>query len=375
MAHPVRRFTKRLIIFCNIITAAFFLLGCYGSWFDPAEFWFTGFFALASFYFLIILIVFIFFWLVAKPVYSLISIIALLLAWSPLRQLVKFRVSHEFNLPKENTSIRVMSWNVEHFEIAEHKKHPEKKQQMIWLINHYQPDVACFQEMVGSDSVPTAINYLPDFVKDLKMPYFFYTYNSKLNFDKDHHFGIIIFSKYPIVNKKSISFSPNNYNSIFQYVDILKGEDTFRVFNLHLQSLKFSDEDLTYLDKPSMDEENKFMRSRNIISKFKTGFLKRKYQSEHLKEEINQSPYPVIVCGDFNDVPNSYAYATIGKGLQNSFAQKGSGIGRTYSHISPTLRIDNIFADKRFTIQQHVRVDKDVSDHFPIIADMYYNKP
>jgi endonuclease/exonuclease/phosphatase (EEP) superfamily protein YafD len=139
--------------------------------------------------------------------------------------------------------------------------------------------------------------------------------------------------------------------------------------------LKFSDQDLVYLDKPSIDEEDKFSKSRNIISKFKTGFLKRKYQSEHLKEEINKSPHPVIVCGDFNDVPNSYAYATIGKGLQNSFAQKGSGIGRTYSHISPTLRIDNIFADKRFTIQQHVRVDKHVSDHFPIIADMYYNKP
>lgn len=375
MAHPVRRFTKRLIIFFNVITALFFLLGCYGSWFDPATFWFTGFFALASFYLLIVLIVFIFFWLVAKPLYMLISIITLLLAWAPLKQLVKLRVSHEFNLAKESTSVRVMSWNVEHFEIADHKKHPEKKQQMIWLINHYQPDIACFQEMVGSDSVPTAINYLPDFVKALKMPHFFYTYNSKLDFDRDHRFGIIIFSKYPIVNKKSISYSPNDYNSIFQYADILKGEDTFRVFNLHLQSLKFSDEDLTYLDKPSMNEENKLQRSKNIVSKFKTGFLKRKYQSEHLKEEINKSPYPVIVCGDFNDVPNSYAYATIGKGLQNSFAEKGSGIGRTYSHISPTLRIDHIFSDKRFTIQQYLRVNKNVSDHFPIVADMYYNKP
>jgi endonuclease/exonuclease/phosphatase family metal-dependent hydrolase len=375
MAHPVRRFTKRFLILCNVLVAMAFLLGCYGYWFDPASFWFTGFFSLGAFYFLIILIVFIFFWLVAKPAGMLISITALLLAWTPLRHLVKFRVAQDFNMKKENTSLRVMSWNVEHFQIGQHKKHPEKKQQMIWLINHYQPDVACFQEMVGSDSVPRAINYLPDFVKDLKMPYFFYTYNSKLDFDKDHRFGIIVFSKYPILNKKSISYSPNDYNSIFQYVDVRKSEDTFRIFNLHLQSLKFSDEDLKYLEEPGANQDNSLKKSRNILSKFKTGFLRRKNQSEHIKEEINQSPYPVVVCGDFNDVPNSYAYATIGKGLKNSFAEKGSGIGRTFTHISPTLRIDNIFTDKRFTIQQYARDGKDVSDHFPIVADLYYNKP
>ena len=78
---------------------------------------------------------------------------------------------------------------------------------------------------------------------------------------------------------------------------------------------------------------------------------------------------------DFNDVPNSYAYATIGKGLQNAFTKKGSGIGRTYSHLSPTLRIDNIFADKRFTIQQYLRINKEISDHLPMVTDLYYNKP
>ena len=375
MAHPVRRFTKRLIIICNIVFAFSFLLGCYGYIFNPLYFWFTGFFALACFYFLLILIGFIFFWLIAKPSLTLISIISILLAWTPMRHLVKLRLAPEFNLKKDNTSLRVMSWNVEHFEIAAYKKHPEKKQQMLWMINSYQPDIACFQEMVGSDSVPTAINYLPDFVRDLKMPYFFYTYNSKLDFDKDHRFGIIIFSRYPIVNKKSISYNPNNYNSIFQYADILKGEDTFRIFNLHLQSLKFSDDEVQFLDQPTIDEESRFKKSRNILSKFKTGFLKRKDQSEHIKAEINKSPYPVIVCGDFNDVPNSYAYATIGKGLQNSFVKKGYGIGRTYSHISPTLRIDNIFTDKRFTVEQFFRNNKKVSDHFPIVSDLYYNKP
>jgi endonuclease/exonuclease/phosphatase family metal-dependent hydrolase len=100
--------------------------------------------------------------------------------------------------------------------------------------------------------------------------------------------------------------------------------------------------------------------------------LKRSVQSNSVREEIDKSPYPVIVCGDFNDVPNSYAYCKIGDGLQNAFVEKGLGFGRTFSGISPTLRIDNIFLDKKFTIDQFTRVSKKLSDHFPIIADAYF---
>ena len=85
---------------------------------------------------------------------------------------------------------------------------------------------------------------------------------------------------------------------------------------------------------------------------------------------MNESPYKVILCGDFNDVPNSYAYNTIGKGLKNAYAEKGTGIGRTFSSISPTLRIDNIFIDNKLMVEQFVRVKKKLSDHFPIIADI-----
>ena len=85
---------------------------------------------------------------------------------------------------------------------------------------------------------------------------------------------------------------------------------------------------------------------------------------------MNESPYKVIICGDFNDVPNSYAYNTIGKGLKNAYAEKGSGIGRTFASISPTLRIDNIFVDKKLQVEQFARIKKKLSDHFPIIADV-----
>ncbi len=372
MGQRVRRFTKKFFICCNIIAGILFLLGCYGYAFNPEKFWFIGLLTLVSFYFLLILLGFTFFWLIAKPAYSLISIAFLLMAWVPLRHLLKIRVSHKFEIKKDSTSLRVMSWNVEHFKIAEHKKHPEQKMQMLGLINNYNPDVACFQEMVASDKNPDAINNIEGFMKELKMPYYYYSYNTKVDYDKDHRFGIIILSKYPLVNKMTVSHTPNDYNSIFQYADIVKGADTFRLFNMHLQSLKFSDDNLRYLHNPEIDDEVNFKESKSVIAKFKTGFLKRKIQSDRIKEEVNQSPYPVIVCGDFNDVPNSYAYKTIGKGLQNAFTEKGTGLGRTFSHISPTLRIDNIFADKRFKVEQYLRVNRKISDHYPIVTDLYY---
>ena len=118
------------------------------------------------------------------------------------------------------------------------------------------------------------------------------------------------------------------------------------------------------MDKPEFETKEDVDNSKSIIGKYRTGFIKKFYQSK----------YPVIVCGDFNDVPNSYAYSTIGKGLKNAFAEKGTGIGRTFVSISPTLRIDNIFVDKRFTVEQYVRIKRNLSDHYAISADLFFNK-
>lgn len=369
-----RRFTKKFFIVSNIILAVLFLLGCYGGWADPKTWWPLGFLTLAAFYLLLLLIGFIIFWLFVKPWWLLISVVTILLAYKPVTNIIPVRFSSSFDKQKQSAALRIMSWNVEHFDILEHKNHPEKKQQMLQLINDYQPDIACYQEMVGSDKNAKAINYIPDMIQGEGFTDYHYSFNPKLDFDGNHHFGIIIFSKHPIVNKQTISFYPNDYNSIFQYADIVKGEDTVRVFNIHLQSLKFSATNLEYIEKPDITTDEDLKKSKSLISKLKTGFLKRKKQAERIKEEMDKSPYPVIVCGDFNDVPNSYSYNTIGQGLKNTFKEKGSGIGRTFSGISPTLRIDNIFAADRFTVKQFLRIPKKLSDHFPIFADVQLEK-
>ncbi len=374
-----RKISKKFLIIINIIISIFFLIGCYNESFFSAPWWPVGLLTLSAFYLLILLCIFAIFWLFAKPGYITIFILTIALAYKPVQHIVPFRLSTSFLMEKQQGNIRIMSWNVAQFDILYNKQRPDIRDDMITVINEYKPDIACFQEMVAGD---TLVNLNTDYYKKysffsvfeyahkLSMPEYFFSYNFKEDFLNHQHFGLIIFSKYPIINRQTVGSFPFNYNNNFQYADIVKGVDTCRVFNIHLQSLKFTPVNLQYIENPSLESRQDLSRSKSVLSKFKSGFLKRQLQADKIKEAINASPYPVIVCGDLNDVPNSYAYQKIGEGLQNAFVEKGAGLGRTYSSIGPTLRIDNIFMQPSFVIHQYTREEKKLSDHFPIIADV-----
>lgn len=367
-----RNFAKSFLIAFNILIAVLSLFGANAKYFNPLNWWFIGFLTLCLPYFLFILIIFFVFWLFVKRVWFFISLITVAFCWTALINIIPLHFSSSFKMKKDSSDFRIMSWNVEHFDIGEYRTHPEIKEKMLALINEYKPDVACFQEMVAGDR-RKAINYIGDFKTTLQFKDYHYAYDTRWDFDANHHFGTIIFSNLPIVNSQMISWPPNDYNSIFQYIDVLYKNDTIRIFNIHLQSLRFNNSSLQYLNAPSIESDSDIIKSKNVIEKLKTGFIKRGMQANHVKEELNKSKYPFIICGDFNDVPNSYAYSTIGEGLQNAFVTKGAGFGRTFSGISPTLRIDNIFTDNHFSIKQFTRIPKKLSDHFPLISDINFS--
>jgi endonuclease/exonuclease/phosphatase family metal-dependent hydrolase len=367
----LRRFTKKFFVLANIILALFFIAGANVKYFDPQQWWSLSLITLALPYLLVLLLLFILFWLFTKPLLIFISLITIFISYNAVKNIFPLHFPADFSLEKKPGDIRVMSWNVEQFDILHHKDHPERKEEMLSMINKYDPDIACFQEAVLGEN-KKSINYFPKIKSELTFNDYLYSYTLKDDFDKFHHFGIIIFSKYPIVRKQTIVNNPNNYNSTYQFIDVLVNTDTFRIFNVHLQSLKFSKENLEYLDKTSLPSSN-ISESKSIVSKIKKGILKRAAQAFYIKDEMNHSPYPIILCGDFNDVPVSYAYETIGAGMKNAFVEKGYGISRTFSSISPTLRIDNIFVDRQFSITQFTRVKKLLSDHFPIIADIRFD--
>jgi endonuclease/exonuclease/phosphatase family metal-dependent hydrolase len=373
--HSLRNFFRKLFIAFNVTIGICFILSCYATELNQGDYWFIGLFPLGGIYFLATLVVFIFLWFIVKPFHlSLISILSILICFKPMQHLIAFRINNPFELKKNYKDIRIMSWNVEHFEILQHDNHPELKTKMIELINEYQPDIACFQEMVSGDDKKKSINITTDFSKQLKMYQYYYSFDPKLDYDIYHHFGIVIFSKYPIIDTATIKSGPNDYNSIFQYIDIVANNDTFRVFNIHLQTLRFSNNDKRFIYDPLSSNDDDIKASKNILLKFKRSFIKRHHQVDRIASAIKQSPYPVILCGDFNDVPNSYAYNKIDKELHNSFVEMGSGIGNTFSGITSTLRIDNIFIDQKFQTTQFTRIKKRLSDHYPIISDIRLKK-
>ena len=158
------------------------------------------------------------------------------------------------------------------------------------------------------------------------------------------------------------------------HADIKMGKDTIRVYTTHLQSVQLGVTDYKKIDEIKGGKDSLVANSKNILSKIKRGFSYRSIQADIIAEVMGDSPHPVIFCADLNDVPNSYAYFTVRGKMQDTFLKKGFGIGRTFSSLSPTLRIDYIFADKHFKINQFRRLVRKLSDHYMIAADVELRK-
>jgi endonuclease/exonuclease/phosphatase family metal-dependent hydrolase len=200
----------------------------------------------------------------------------------------------------------------------------------------------------------------------------YYSHKRLFGRGKDKFYGIVTYSRFPIAGKGEIVHPGSSSLSI--YTDVVISKDTFRIFNNHLQSFRlrrtersFVEELVDSEDKQSMDEIKTLSRS------LKTGFVRRAIQAQMVKNYVNRSPFPVIVIGDFNDTPVSYAYRKIRKGLNDSFVKSGYGAGFTYHGNYPPNRIDYILYDNKLQSTNFEILKAKYSDHYPIIAS--FRKP
>lgn len=324
----------------NLIVALL-LVGAYLSQFiNPKHVSLFAFLGLSYPILLYVNMAFVVLWLFLKRKLMLLSLILILASYPLLHRYVQL---FPVNYDDSRKALKVMSYNVRNFQQLGAKNKKSTGNSIASLIDKETPDIVCFQEFPKSKKLAKNFNLsLPSYGRGENIIY------TLLRVAKQ---GIVI-------NKDDNKFGV--------FADVIFGGDTIRVFSVQLLSYSVSDELKNYDTKERINRK-RFIFS--IAAKLNNGFTKRVSETEALSKIISESPYPVIVCGDFNDPPASYTYhKIISNKLNDAFVESGSGFGNTYLWTFPKVRIDYILTSDSFGLYDYNVVNTNFSDHLPISA-------
>lgn len=331
---------------------------------SPAKFWPVELFGLAYPIIYIVNLFFIVYWALLKRKRVFITLVLVLLSYRDIRSYIQFNLMKE--KPPVANGIKVISYNARLFDLYNWTKQKSTRTDVFSMLRKEEPEILCLQEFYTSGK--KNLNNLDSLKNIRKGSYYHVEYSSTLgNSDK---WGIITLSAYPIINKGKVLFNEKT-NNLCIYSDIKIQEDTVRVFNVHFQSNRLQKEDYEFIGDPySKKDEDKIKASKNILRRIKIGVIKRARQVDTVTHYIQNSPFPVIVCGDFNDTPCSYTYHQLSDHLKDTFIESGNGIGNTYNGSLPPLRIDYILHSDHFSTYSYEVIKRPLSDHYPVVSEI-----
>lgn len=250
------------------------------------------------------------------------------------------RVYSEPNLkPRyDKKALKVMSYNVRSF-IDDNRE--RQLDSIVKIIKAVNPDILCLQEMGFSDIADSLLEPLKPMPHSL----------SRVNLSP------VIYSRYPIIKASRMDTLKN-----FVWADIVikkdkNNEDTIRVFNNHLHSTAIRRDDSNYIENHEYLEGDSLGKVHSMVKRLTENNRVRAEQADTLAALVAASPYPVIVCGDFNDTPVSYTYRTVARKLNDPYRKVGRGYSHTYRGFFDMLRIDYIFYSDEFEALSYEVVD------------------
>jgi endonuclease/exonuclease/phosphatase family metal-dependent hydrolase len=353
----------------NFIFVFLLLLSYLSSHINPEEIWILPFFGLAYPFLLIINIIFVIYWALKRRILFLYSFAVILLGWNHLTNTFQIRFSQKQPSRPDN-AFTFLSYNVRLFNVYNWIDDPAVRSNIYDFLLNEDPDVLCVQEYFINKHDPW--NNTRSF-RRLHQRYKYIEFSSTNN--GNFNFGIATFSKYPIINTGKVNFE--NSSNISIYSDIVINNDTVRVLNNHLQSVQFTQDNLNFIDSLGLHRNRRNVSGIvDITDKLKDAFNRRSRQTEIIVNKIQESPYPVIITGDFNDTPVSYTYRRLRKqGLKDAFVTSGSGIGNTYVARVPLFRIDYILYSTGLESFYFDSPRIVLSDHYPLKCEFSFVRP
>lgn len=241
---------------------------------------------------------------------------------------------------------RIMSYNLNYLRsvlVAEENDESYSFEQFIQFMNQQSPiDILCVQETSSASYVPIA--------QQLNYPHYF------------GRKGTMIFLREPFLEKGFIDFGEETDNSC-TWATVLLNRNLYRIYNAHLESYNFA-----RLLRETKQQSGLFKQWKSFTQEVNRIEQLRLQQSQKIAQHLSDSPYPVILCGDFNDLPISPVYQFFSQNLNDAFRKNGTGFGQTFRNILG-LRIDYFFTSPTINTVNYQRIKADFSDHYPILLE------
>lgn len=331
-------FIDKFIAILNSLVAIALFISFFSYYVSPNSILFISFLGLTVPVLIGLNLAFLLYWIVKLKRQLLISTIVLLLGFQFITKLYSF----EEKKVLLSADVKVMSYNVRMFNIYNWIDEENVDQKIYNFINEKKPDILCLQE------------FNPTIKTGFEFPYQYVKASSKSKL-----FGHAIFSKYKIIKSGSLNFPNSSNNAIF--TDIIKNNDTIRIYNVHLESLSINPKE------DFLNQEN----SEKLKIRVEKAFKKQANQATLIVEHQKKVTYKSIICGDFNNTAFSWVYNQLKKGKNDAFEIAGKGFGKTYNYTFP-MRIDFILADEDIEINNFKTFNVKFSDHFPIVARLNF---
>lgn len=364
---------RKILFVINLLTGLI-LAGCYLSPFiSPEKFWYLSVAEMLTPYFLGIHLAWFLLWILLEKKKTVVfNLVLLLLGISSLMHFYSFHpqsknpsADRQDISANDSTHIKVMTFNVKIF--------ADKPKVTLAFIDSIRPDILCLQEAWEKpyDKLSPEISPIKYLQEKTGLQYVYFS-PKVFNWRKDG-FGQMIFSRFPIVEKGTVEIKSKGVNGCM-YVDTEINGKIYRVYNIHLESVNFSKEQMDVMgvdDDNVRNTEGKQPAEKlfhGIVSKLKNTAVKRAWQTREVKKHLDKNKTPVIICCDLNSTPFSYVYRTISKNLTDNFYSCGSGIGNTYFAAPIPFRIDYIFSSPALKVSSCRVIPYKNSDHSPVVS-------
>lgn len=266
-------------------------------------------------------------------------------------------------------ALRIVSYNVYGWgkfperavEDADGKRHNVLAQ----YIGTLEPDIAFLQEAISDDKF-IHDHVFPEFAAKMYMDSVDMAFNE---YDGSYNKAMVL-SRFPIVRKQLIV--RRNANGAAAFWIVPEAGDTIIAINCHLVSMGLNEDDRNGFSDMVKDSGHQIDKktTRTLLSKIMQAGKHRAAVVDSIAAFVEKhKDKDIILAGDFNDTPVSYAHGQLTRHLSDAFRMAGNGLGRSFNKNAMIVRIDHVLCSDGFKAYGfEVGPNLGVSDHNPVMG-------